>query len=68
MAKASDLGGYYKIPSDTLDLNYTKFFSEGEEVITQAHEYHSHNTHRLNQIELEKLLRKLRNSTRFKVD
>lgn len=59
MAKASDLGGYYKIPSDTRDLNYTKFFSEGEEVITQAHEYHSHNTHRLNQIELEKLLRKL---------
>jgi UDP-glucose 4-epimerase len=56
MVKAVDLDGYYKIPADNRDLNYNKFFEEGEEVITQAGEYHSHNTHRLNEDELTKLL------------
>ena len=47
MVKAIDLKNYYRIPADNRDLNYNKFFNEGEEVITQAGEYHSHNTHRL---------------------
>ena len=60
MVKAIDLKNYYRIPADNRDLNYNKFFDEGEEIITQAGEYHSHNTHRLNEEELTKLLMNLR--------
>jgi len=60
MVKAIDMGGYYQIPADTRDLNYSQFFEEGEEVITEAGEYHSHNTHRLNEEELTELLLNLR--------
>jgi len=60
MVKAVDMGEYYRIPADTRDLNYTKFFEEGEEVVTEAGEYHSHNTHRLNEEELTELLLNLR--------
>ena len=60
MVKAIDMGEYYRIPADTRDLNYNQFFEEGEEVITEAHEYHSHNTHRLNEDELTELLLNLR--------
>jgi UDP-N-acetylglucosamine 4,6-dehydratase/5-epimerase len=60
MVKAVDLGEYYRIPADNRDLNYNKFFEEGEVVITQAGEYHSHNTHRLNEDELTELLLGLR--------
>ncbi len=56
MVKAFDLEGYYRIPADTRDLNYNKFFEDGEEVVTQAGEYHSHNTHRLNEEELTKMI------------
>ena len=56
MVKAVDMGNYYRIPADNRDLNYNKFFEEGEEVITQAGEYHSHNTHRLDEDELIDLL------------
>ncbi len=56
MVKAVDMGNYYRIPADNRDLNYNKFFEEGEEVITQAGEYHSHNTHRLDEDELTALL------------
>lgn len=56
MVKAVDMGEYYRIPADNRDLNYNKYFDEGEEVITQAGEYHSHNTQRLNENELRKLL------------
>ena len=58
--KAEDLGGYYRILPDGRDLNYNQYFDEGEEVITQADEYHSHNTHRLNESELKELLVNLR--------
>ena len=58
--QAVDMGEYYRIPADTRDLNYNQFFEEGEEVITEAHEYHSHNTHRLNEDELTELLLNLR--------
>ena len=60
MVKAIDMGDYYRIPADTKDLNYNQYFEEGDEVITEASEYHSHNTHRLNEEELTKLLLNLR--------
>ena len=47
MAHAQDLGGYYRIPADNRDLNYGSFFVEGEQRVTEAQDYHSHNTHRL---------------------
>ena len=56
MVKAVDMGNYYRIPADNRDLNYNKFFEEGEEVITPSGEYHSHNTHRLEEDELAALL------------
>ncbi len=56
MVKAVDLENYYRIPADNRDLNYDKYFEEGAEVITQADEYHSHNTYRLKRDELSSLL------------
>ena len=56
MVKAEDMGDFYRIPADTRDLNYEKFFEEGEEVVTQADEYHSHNTHQLTEDELREML------------
>jgi len=56
MVKAIDMERYYRIPADTRDLNYNQFFEEGKEVVTEAGEYHSHNTHRLNEDELTELL------------
>ena len=60
MVKAIDMDDYYRIPADNRDLNYNKFFEEGEKMITQAGEYHSHNTHRLDEDELTNLLLGLR--------
>jgi UDP-glucose 4-epimerase len=60
MVKAIDMGEYYRIPADIRDLNYNKFFEEGEEVVTEAGEYHSHNTNRLDEDELTDLLLNLR--------
>jgi UDP-N-acetylglucosamine 4,6-dehydratase/5-epimerase len=54
--KALDMGEYYRIPSDNRDLNYNKFIEDGEKVVTQADEYHSHNTHRLDEAELREIL------------
>jgi len=59
MVKAIDMGDYYRIPADVRDLNYTKFMEDGEEVVTQAGEYHSHNTHRLDEEELKKMILEL---------
>jgi len=47
MAHAADLGDYYKIPADTRDLNYNRYFTEGDENMDKIEEYHSHNTNRL---------------------
>lgn len=58
MVSAVDMNNYYRIPSDTRDLNYSKFFVDGE-VITEASDYHSHNTHRLNEDEMKKMILKL---------
>ena len=60
MVKAIDMGEYFRIPADTRDLNYNKFFEEGEEVFNEAGEYHSHNTYRLNEDELTDLLLNIR--------
>ena len=60
MVRAVDMGDYYRIPADNRDLNYNKYFEEGEDVITQADEYHSHNTYRLNEEELKEMLLNLR--------
>ena len=56
MVHAVDMDGYYRIPADNRDLNYDKFVDDGEEVVTQAGEYHSHNTYRLNEDELKDLI------------
>lgn len=60
MAKAIDMGDYYRIPCDTRDLNYDKFFTEGNEDMGRIEDYHSHNTERLNVEEMMNLLLKLR--------
>ena len=59
MVKAEDLGNYYRIPADTRDLNYNRFFIEGEAQIAQMEEYTSHNTSRLNIEETKQLLLRL---------
>lgn len=57
MAHAEDLGSYYRIAADNRDLNYNKYFVEGEQTVSQAEDYHSHNTLRLGIPEIkEKLL------------
>jgi UDP-glucose 4-epimerase len=59
MAEAEDLGEYYRVPPDLRDLNYGKFVEEGEERITQAGDYNSHNTERLDIEGMKQLLMKL---------
>jgi UDP-glucose 4-epimerase len=59
MAKAEDMGGYYRIPADNRDLNYAQYFSEGEEKISKQEDYTSHNTERLDVEQVKKLLMKL---------
>lgn len=59
MAKAIDMGDYYRIPCDTRDLNYDKFFVEGSEAVSKIEDYHSHNTHRLDVEGMKQLLLKL---------
>ena len=59
MARVSDIGSYYQIPADNRDLNYGKYFSDGEEVITEMDDYTSHNTERLSVEQVKTLLLKL---------
>ena len=56
MAKAEDLGDFYRIPTDGRDLNYSKYFSEGEQQPAAIDDYNSNNTHRLNLEETKELL------------
>jgi len=60
MVKAVDEGGFFRIPADIRDLNYNKFFTEGEAKVSEAEEYNSHNTQRLTLEETKELLLKLR--------
>jgi UDP-N-acetylglucosamine 4,6-dehydratase/5-epimerase len=59
MAAAEDLGGYYRVPPDLRDLNYGKFVEQGELRISQADDYNSHNTARLDVEGMRALLLKL---------
>jgi UDP-N-acetylglucosamine 4,6-dehydratase len=59
MGRAEDLGGYYRVPADTRDLNYGRYFSEGSPEVSSHDDYNSHNTHRLNTSELAAMLRRL---------
>ncbi|WP_342528161.1 polysaccharide biosynthesis protein [Chryseomicrobium sp. FSL W7-1435] len=54
---AQDMGDFYRVPADKRDLNYDKYFVEGDQKLSSEHEYNSHNTHRLSITEIkEKLL------------
>ena len=59
MVRSEDLGGYYRIPADSRDLNYDKYFLEGETEISRIDDYTSHNTHRLNVEQVKEVLLKL---------
>lgn len=59
MAKAEDMGRYYRIPADNRDLNYKKYFVEGETHISDLDDYTSHNTERLDIRGIKELLLKL---------
>jgi len=56
MARAEDMGHYYRVSADARDLNYKAYFSEGAPELTFADDYHSHNTNRLNVDETVELL------------
>lgn len=60
MAKAIDMGNYYRIPCDNRDLNYDKFFTEGNEDMSKIEDYHSHNTGRLDVEGMKEQLMRLR--------
>ena len=60
MAAAQDLGGYYRVPPDLRDLNYGKFVEQGEVRISEAVDYNSHNTTRLDVAGMQAMLTKLR--------
>ncbi len=59
MVRAIDLGGYFRVPADIRDLNYAKYFSEGESRLGEAQDYHSHNVPRLDVDGMVELLLKL---------
>lgn len=59
ISKAEDMGHYYRIPADNRDLNYNKYFIEGEQKISGLEDFTSHNTERLNVEGVKKLLLKL---------
>jgi UDP-N-acetylglucosamine 4,6-dehydratase/5-epimerase len=58
-AAATDLGDYFRVPADNRDLNYDKYFEEGERSITISDDYNSHNTTRLDRDGMRRLLLKL---------
>ena len=59
MAKAMDMGNYFRIPADNRDLNYDKYFVEGQHEVSVIDDYHSHNTARLDVEGMKELLKKL---------
>jgi len=56
---AEDMGGYYRVPADNRDLNYSLYFSEGREKVGLMEDYNSHNTQQMNVEEMKQLLLKL---------
>ncbi len=59
MARGEDLGGYYRIPADSRDLNYEKYFVEGQTGMAEIDDYTSHNTQRLDLDGVKKVLMSL---------
>lgn len=59
MARAEDMGRYYRVPADDRDLNYNKYFVEGEAKVSIVDDYTSHNTERLNVEQIKELLVKI---------
>lgn len=59
MAKAEDMGEFYRIPADNRNLNYAQYFSEGVEIKPEVDDYNSHNTMRLDISGVKTLLKKL---------
>jgi len=59
MARADDMGRYYRVPADDRDLNYNKYFVEGETRVSSLEDYTSHNTDRLDIEQIKALLMKL---------
>ena len=59
MAKAIDMERYFRVPADTRDLNYDKYFVQGEKKVAKVEDYHSHNTTRLDVAGMKELLLKL---------
>ncbi|MBN8664311.1 MAG: polysaccharide biosynthesis protein [Chitinophagales bacterium] len=59
LASSIDMGDYYRIPCDTRDLNYEKFFTQGQRSVSTLDDYHSHNTQQLDIEEMKTLLLKL---------
>lgn len=59
MFKSEDMGNYFRIPADSRDLNYDKYFSAGQEDISKVEDYHSHNTEQLDVEGMKSLLKKL---------
>ncbi|EGR1335481.1 NAD-dependent epimerase/dehydratase family protein [Vibrio parahaemolyticus] len=59
MFVAEDQGGYYRIPSDNRDLNYSQYVEKGEQDLSTIEDYNSHNTERLNVAGMIQLLHKL---------
>ena len=59
MARGEDLGGYYRIPADSRDLNYAKYFVEGKTGMAEINDYTSHNTERLDLAQVKKVLMSL---------
>jgi len=59
MAVAEDLGGYYRVPADNRDLNYSVFVEQGEKAISAQDDFNSHNTEQLNQTAMTAILRQL---------
>ncbi|GAH83370.1 unnamed protein product, partial [marine sediment metagenome] len=59
MVKAEDIGQYFRIPADTRDLNYNKYFINGTKDVSKIEDYTSHNTERLDVEGMKKLLLKL---------
>jgi UDP-N-acetylglucosamine 4,6-dehydratase len=60
MAKAEDLGEYYRVPADVRDLNYSIFVTEGQQKVSSAADYNSHNARRLNVEEMKEMLLQLK--------
>jgi UDP-glucose 4-epimerase len=59
MQKAEDMGEFYRVPADNRNLNYNRYFSEGEQDLSQIEDYHSHNTKQLGVEGMKKLLAQL---------